>query len=83
MFSKIFLKDLAERTIATFAETLLAAITVTSSGAGGLNDVVWTLSFSVAALAALAAALKGIVAQYRGSPHSASLVEEVGNVQRL
>lgn len=68
-FNKGFFSDLAERTIATFAQALLAVL----GGAGlGIIDVDWTAALSVAGLAALLAVLKGFAGDLASPQNGAS-----------
>lgn len=59
MFTIAFLSGLAERALKTFAQSLLAVISVTGLGFG---DVDWPLALSAAGLAALASVLTSVVA---------------------
>lgn len=68
---KEFIKDLAERVICTFAESLLGTIGATAT----FGEVNWGLAFSVAGLASLVSVLKCIVAIKTGEKVSASLVD--------
>lgn len=71
MFTKKFIKDAAERAIATFAQTAIASLTVSA----GLQDVNWFAVGSVAGLAALLSVLKSITATRVNDSESASLVD--------
>lgn len=57
--TKEFWTDLAERCIATFAETFLGFIVV--EGVSGLDTIEWIPALSVSAVATLASALKAFV----------------------
>lgn len=61
-FNKAFFVDLGERTVATFAQALVAIFTVLAIDGGGLAEVDWKTALSVAGLAALLAILKGFAA---------------------
>lgn len=68
----IFLKDLIERTVATYVQVFLGLIIATST------DMVDINTLKVAAISALPAALavaKGLIAKRFGDPNSASLVD--------
>lgn len=68
-FNKGFFSDLAERTIATFAQALIAVL----SGMGfGLLEVDWLAAFSVAGFAALLAILKGFAGDLASAESGAS-----------
>lgn len=75
MFSRIFWRDLLERSLSTFAEAFGAYIL-----AAGVTDVVhlnWVGAASTAGLATLLAAFKGIAAgRLVGDSKSASLDPE-------
>jgi hypothetical protein len=73
MFSTAFARDLAERTIATFAEAL--AVLLLASGAG-LLDATWQTSLSLAGMTALVALLKGIAAGYKDPETGASVLSD-------
>lgn len=68
---KQFLKDLLERSIATFAEAMLGCIGATAM----IGDVDWVVALSTAGLATLVTVLKCIVAKCNGDKNSASLVK--------
>lgn len=70
MFTKSFLKDLAERAIKTLCQSLLA---VGLAGATDLMSVDWANAFSVAGLATIISILSSIVSAIPGD-NSASLV---------
>lgn len=68
-FNKGFFSDLTERTIATFAQALLAVL----GGMGfGLLEVDWTAAASVAGMAAVLAILKGFAGDLANSESGAS-----------
>lgn len=74
MFSTGFARDLAERTIATFAEALAALLLAAGVGVLELN---WTDALSLAGMTALIALLKGIGAYKLGDNETgASLLTE-------
>lgn len=58
MFTIAFLKGAAERALKTFAQSLLAVVSVTGLTFGGVD---WGVSLSAAGLAALASVLTSIV----------------------
>jgi hypothetical protein len=67
-----YVKDLAERVLATMAEAAGAAILAT--GAGTAWSVDWQLVAGVAALAGVLALLKGLAARNVASKETAGLV---------
>ncbi len=71
MWTATFWKDLAERAIATFAQSLVAVLVIVE---GGLFGVDWSQGLAVAGLAALIAILKGIAASYVGEKGTAALL---------
>jgi hypothetical protein len=73
MFSTNFARDLAERTIATFAEAF--AVLLAASGVGVL-EVDWVTALSLAAMTALIALLKGVAAGYKDPVTGASVLSE-------
>jgi len=68
-----FLKDLAERVIATAAGAALSVMVMTGFDFGDLAD--WRFAGQVAAGAAVLSLLKGLAATRMGDPESASLVK--------
>ena len=63
MYTAGFWKDVGERSAATFAQALIAAVGVSYvAGQTGVHEVDWADAASVAALAAVLALLKGIAA---------------------
>lgn len=70
MFTKRFVKDAAERAIATMAQTLLAVLTVDGLGA----TIDWEHILTVALVAGLLSVLKSLIATQTGDSRSASLV---------
>lgn len=66
-----FIKDMIERAVKTFAQTLLASLTVASA----LEDVNWGAAISTATLAALISFLTSIVSGNIGDADTASLVD--------
>ena len=79
MFTKTFLKDLAERAIATFAQAVLAVMAVVSPSMEGLSllEVNYVPVLLVGLVAALLSVLKAVVAAYRNGTDSASLSKDV------
>lgn len=75
MFTKKFLKDLAERAIKTFAQTLAALLTAVVLAGGQVGDVQWMAALSVAVLATIYSALTSIGSAQVGDKDSASLVK--------
>jgi hypothetical protein len=73
MFTTAFARDLAERTIATFAEAF--AVLLAASGVGVL-EVDWLTALSLAAMTALVALLKGVAAGYKDPVTGASVLSE-------
>lgn len=57
MFTKLFFKDTAERAVKTFAQSMVAVMTV---GATGVLDVDWVNALSVSLLATLVSVLTSI-----------------------
>lgn len=58
MWTKLFWKDVSERAIWTFAQTLLAFLVIGTP----ITGIDWPIALSVSATAAVGALLKGIVA---------------------
>jgi hypothetical protein len=73
MFTKAFARDLAERTIATFAEAF--AVLLAAAGVGVL-EVDWVTALSLAAMTALVALLKGVAAGYKDPETGASVLSD-------
>jgi len=67
MFSKAFLKDLAERAISTFAQAYVASAVVL----GGILD---QQALKVAAGAGVLSIFKAVAASYKGDPQTGSLL---------
>ena len=67
--SKAFYRDMLERAIKTFAEALLAVLTLATT----MGDLDWATAFSTAFLAAIISVLSSIVSSNIGDS-SASLV---------
>ena len=67
MFQVSFLKDLAERAVATFAQAYVAAAVVLPT------DIYDFQTVKLAAAAGLLSILKGFAARYKGDPATASL----------
>lgn len=70
-----FLTDTAERAAKTFAQTLVAVLTV--QGVSGVLDVDWPRALSVAALAAVVSGLTSIASYKVGNSGTASLTDAV------
>jgi|LSQX01.1.fsa_nt_gb hypothetical protein len=70
---KTFIKDVAERSIKTFAQVMLSFIGVEGLAFG---DVDWIKALSVAGLAALASVLTSIISYNFTGNGTASLVKE-------
>lgn len=68
MFTVTFLKDLAERVIATFAQSYLAAAVVLP------GDIFDYTSLKLAAGAAVLSVFKGVASHFKGDPSTAGLV---------
>ena len=75
MFTLQFLKDMLERAIKTFAQTLLALVTVVVMSGGGLHDVNWVSALSISLLATLASILTSLASSTVRESDSASLVD--------
>lgn len=73
MFTASFWKAASERAVATFAQALIAVLSV---GATGLLDVDWPGALSAAALAALLSVLKSVASSQVGN-EGPSLANEV------
>lgn len=71
MFTKLFLKDTAERAVKTFAQSLAAVLT---AGATGVLDVDWMNALSVSLLATLVSVLTSLGSGYVGDD-SASVIK--------
>lgn len=74
MWSIEFWTDTAERAIRTFAQALLAIVTVGSA----LTDIDWGTALSMAGTAAVVSVLMSIVSTRVGNPRSASLIHREG-----
>lgn len=72
----VFIRDLVERTLATYVEVFLGLVIV-SAFSNGVVDVSALQAAAVSALPAALAVVKGFAAQYRGDPDSASLSKDV------
>ena len=77
MFSAVFWKDSADRAIRTFAQALVALLTVGQA----ITSLDWTESLAVAATSAVVSVLTS-VATSGGSNGNASLVPEIRAVGR-
>lgn len=76
MFTKTFIKDMAERAIATFCQTVIAIIGVTyMSNPLVLLDINWIPVLIAGFIGAILSILKAIVASFTGDKSSASLVK--------
>lgn len=71
IFTKNYIKDLLERAIKTFAQTLVADVTVGQ----GFEDINWLRALSIAGVAALISVLTSIASRPFGSEGTASMVE--------
>ncbi|WP_280366175.1 holin [Nocardia wallacei] len=69
-----FWKSTAERAVKTFAQALLALITIGAT----LTEIDWTAALSVSATAALVSVLSSIVSAGIGDPESPSLLRGRG-----
>jgi len=74
MWTLDFWKDVAERAVKTFAQSLAAGLV---AGATGLLDVEWAVVLSVAGLVTLASVLTSVASAPFSSKGTASLVPEV------
>lgn len=72
---KQFAIDLAERAVKTFAQALVAVLTV--QGISGVLDVDWGRALSVAALAALVSVLSSLASLKLGNSGTASATTAV------
>lgn len=70
-----FWRDVAERAVKTFAQALLAMLTVGSV----LTDIDWPSALGMAGTAALASVLSSIISAGFGDPESASLLSGSDN----
>ena len=70
---RTFLKDLLERAVKTFAEMMIADISVGQ----GFEDIDWARTLSVAGVATLISILMSL-ASYHGGDGTASLVKQSG-----
>lgn len=71
MFTTKFVKDTAERAIKTFAQALLAGITVGSA----ITDIDWASGASIAATAAVYSLITSVISSSIGKPDTASAVD--------
>lgn len=67
-----FLKDLIERAVKTFAQTLLASLTIATT----LSDVDWKTALSTSLLAAIISILTSIVSAKFGDKETASIIKK-------
>lgn len=72
MWTKQYWKDFGERTIATFAAALLAALGLSALG---VPQVGWKQALLMVLSTTAVTALKCLAAAYRQSPATASLIE--------
>lgn len=79
MFTKLFWRDATERALSTFAQTLIAVVSVAVAAGQGLEDVAWLSVLSACALAAILSLAKSVYALKATEGNSASLV--VDNVK--
>jgi len=70
-----FLTDLAERAAKTFAQALIAVLTV--QGVSGVLDVNWGRALSVAALATVVSVLTSVASLNLGNSGTASATDAV------
>jgi hypothetical protein len=76
MFTKQFLIDMSERAIKTFAQTIVASVSVVGSTTGfELLEVNWLPIILVALIAAGISVMTSIASSFKGDPKSASLVK--------
>lgn len=73
MFSRKFLRDAGERSLATFAQVVLALLI--TAGPVGVEAINWLQIASIGLTAAVISVLKSIAATQVGAPDSASLVD--------
>lgn len=74
MFTKLFLKDMAERAISTFAQAVVAVITVLAPTSGmDLLSINYGPIIMVGIVAALLSILKAIIAASKAGTDTASL----------
>lgn len=78
MRSKQFWLDLVERALKTFAQALLAVLTVGVP----IWEINWAEGVGIAATAAVISALTSIVSTGKGNPATASLVDVPGRHRR-
>ena len=73
MFTRAFWVDAGERALKTLAQAML---TVLTSGAFGIVDADWGSAASIGGLAAVVSVLTSIMSASRGTPGTASLVNQ-------
>lgn len=78
----VFLKDVAERAVKTFAQTLLATVG-TGAVLPAVTDVDWGNGAAIGATAAIISILTSIVTSGLGSNGTASAVPQVVNAERF
>lgn len=71
IFSRDFYKDMLERVVSTAAQAALATLVTTAA----IQEVDWALVGGITASAALASALKCLVASFKGDSDTASLAD--------
>ncbi|AVD99248.1 holin [Streptomyces phage BillNye] len=76
MFSKVFVKDAAERAVKAFASTILSVLVV-GDKAFNLVNANWTDALGVGGGAALASVLLSVASYKAGSTGTASAVKQV------
>lgn len=75
MFTRLFIKDMAERAISTFAQAVLAVITVLAPASGmDLLTINYGPILMIGGIAAVLSVLKAIVAAAKAGTDTASLV---------
>lgn len=70
--TKAFVKDMLERAVKTFAQALLAVLTIATT----LNEVDWGYALSTSTLSALISVLTSVISSDFGDHNSASLVNQ-------
>lgn len=72
-YFKKFIKDLIERAVKTFAQTMLSSITVEGAT---FHSVHWAYALSLSGVAAIASALTSIASYNVGEKGTCSIVKE-------
>lgn len=76
MYTKLFWRDAAERSISTFAQTFIAIVGVLAPMSDmSLLDINYLPVLLVSAIAAVLSVLKALAAAYKSDSESASLVK--------